>query len=218
MDPAASPRRRKRHRLVGTFRTDEEAARAARAARRADVEAEEVVVDDPEDEVIALRGEQRDEVDEMLVGPAGVSTGGQLKGWLLGIVAGGAIGGIVATPFGLIPFLGLDLIPRLAIAFVAGAFAGGTIGFLVGGSFWPGREGETEPPAPEDGTTVAVHTEDEAKLERAYEELKDSAAERVDREDTEGAVLPPDLRRTGPVSTREDVAKRGLRRPDRSEG
>jgi len=71
-----------------------------------------------------------DEGDGVLVGPGVVTTKSQAKGGLAGITLGGFLGAVVGAILGALIFGGMFGIIVTAVCL---AFAGGTIGVLVGG-------------------------------------------------------------------------------------
>jgi len=86
-----------------------------------------------------------EEGDGVLVGPGVVTTKSQTKGGLAGIFLGGAGGAILGAIIGAFIFPGLI---GIVITAVCGAFAGGTIGVLVGG--FTASEGNVSPNSPAD--------------------------------------------------------------------
>ena len=74
--------------------------------------------------------ELQEEGDGLLVGPGVVTSKSQARGGVAGIVLGGLGGGIIGALIGALIFGGLS---GIVITAVCCAFAGGTIGVLVGG-------------------------------------------------------------------------------------
>jgi hypothetical protein len=103
----------------------------------------------------ALRREQQDEVAESWFG-LGFLTDAQFKGGVAGIVVGALIGAVLFLPLGLIPWSGLALGWRLAIAALCGALAGSTALAMYLGGREPELEGEMQDldDRPSIGTTL----------------------------------------------------------------
>lgn len=139
--------------VVAVFRTPEAAQTAADAARRAG--ASEVRVDSERGDVLSLQSEMRDEMEHTFIGPGNVGpfTKEMSKGLGAGAIIGGLVGAVIALPFVAIDF-GLPLWQRVVIALVVGAFAGSTVGFVLGGGL--GARGPAEPLAAEEGITVVA--------------------------------------------------------------
>lgn len=89
--------------------------------------------------------EMHEEGDGVVVGPGVVTTKSQAKGGLAGITLGGFLGVVIGAILGALIFGGLFGIVITAVCF---AFAGGTIGVLLGGS--KASEGNVSPTSPAD--------------------------------------------------------------------
>ena len=89
--------------------------------------------------------EMNEEGDGVLVGPGVVTTKSQTKGGLAGITLGGFLGAVVGALLGALIFGGMM---GIIITAVACAFAGGTIGVLLGGTF--ASEKNVSPTSPAD--------------------------------------------------------------------
>lgn len=91
-----------------------------------------------------LMNQQFRESNEAWAGPGmGPMTDAQWKGFVLGILVGGALGAILFLPVGLLPIGDMAVGWRMLIAAICGAFAGGTAGVLYFGGRQPELEGET---------------------------------------------------------------------------
>lgn len=103
----------------------------------------------------ALRREQQDEVAQSWSG-FGFLTDGQVKGGVRGAVIGAVLGAILFLPLGLVPWAGLAVGWRLAIAALCGALAGSTVGAVYLGGREPELEGEMQDldDRPSIGTTL----------------------------------------------------------------
>jgi hypothetical protein len=103
----------------------------------------------------ALRHEQQEEAARSWIG-FGSITSAQLKGGLIGIVAGGLVGALLFLPLGLVSWGDLALGWRLGIAALCGALAGSIGLALYLGGREPELEGETldDDDHPSDGTTL----------------------------------------------------------------
>jgi hypothetical protein len=88
-----------------------------------------------------LRRQQRDEAAESWPG-LGSITDAQMKGSIAGIVLGAVVGALIFLPFALLPWGGVGLGARLAIAAVSGAVAGGVALAVYLGGREPERERE----------------------------------------------------------------------------
>lgn len=148
-------------RLVAVFRSRSEAIAAARAAGEAGVPA--VRVGDESDRRAALTAEMHDEVDHTIAGPGNVGpwTFEMSRGMVLGGLVGAAAGLVLALPFAAIGFGGFVAWVRLLVVGVAGALAGGTAGWVVGGGF--GARRDDEPLAAERGVTVSAPASEAAE-------------------------------------------------------
>ena len=98
----------------------------------------------PEERVPTGR-EMAQEGDGAVVGPGLVATKSQSKGGLAGIALGGFLGAIAGAILGAFIFGGIFGIVISAICF---AFAGGTIGVLLGGT--KASEANVSPTSPAD--------------------------------------------------------------------
>lgn len=194
-------------RLVAVFRTQDDAVEAAEAAGRAVDHDGPVRVGDPLDRVAALSGEMREELDHTIAGPGNVGpfTEEMSKGMSVGVLAGGLIGLVLALPFAAIDFGGMAAWTRLLVVALAGALAGGTAGWVIGGGF--GAKRDDEALAAEHGVTVSVPAS--VPAERA---LVASRPVRVDLVDAEGRAIrtlfsqptEPVLRTLGRHAANED--------------
>src|SRR3712207_5877871 len=86
-----------------------------------------------------------EEGDSVLAGPGVVATKSQTRGGIAGISLGGGAGALVGALLGALIFGG---IPGIVITAVCFAFAGGTIGVLVGG--FTNTKGNVSPTSPAD--------------------------------------------------------------------
>jgi hypothetical protein len=112
-----------------------------------------------------LRHEQREEMAQSWLG-FGFLSDAQVKGGLLGIVLGGVVGALVLLPVGLIPWDGLALGWRLAVAALCGALGGSTAAALYLGGREPELEGEMQDvdDRPSIGTTLRdPHTDERGR-------------------------------------------------------
>jgi hypothetical protein len=131
------------------------------AGERKYVSGDEANTDDPD----VLRHEQREEIAESWFG-LGFLTDAQVKGGVWGAVLGGVLGAVLLLPLGLIPWDGLALGWRLALAALCGALAGSTALALYLGGREPELEGETRDvdDRPSIGTTLRdPHTDDRGR-------------------------------------------------------
>lgn len=181
------------HNIVAAFETREQAEAAAEQIRRQTTSAD-VVVDGRADQMVSLKGEMVDEMDNSVAGPAIVPMDEQMSKGAAGGALGGAIAGaIIGAVVGLIPmFHGLTLGTRVIICAVVGAVAGATIGFVAGGGFGDRvttRDGHIEDHpmqasgtdmAAQRGVVVGVHSDSEADIERARAIVRGEAV-RVDK-------------------------------------
>lgn len=143
-------------RWSAVYDTRERAQQAAEAARRAGAPTGEVRIGDELDAVVALQGEMREEMEHTIAAPGNVGpfTKEMTKGMVPGMVLGGAIGAVLALPLAAIELGGWPLWLRLVVAAGIGALVGGTVGWILGGSFGA-RRGD-EPLAAERGVTVTA--------------------------------------------------------------
>jgi hypothetical protein len=182
-------------RIVATFGTTAEADRAIRRLEDAGVSREHVRIDDPSDEIAALEGQSRQEVDEAWAGPAlGAATRGQTKWASMGTLAGGAIGAVLGVFIGFAPIPGLTLIPRLILGAAIGLTAGATIGMIIGGGWGPGVEGETDASDAQRGVTLGVRSKDREEIVRARRILEAEGAVRIDEYGAKGEPRLTDVR------------------------
>ena len=86
-----------------------------------------------------------EEGDSVLVGPGVVATKSQARGGLTGIFLGGAAGAVIGALLGALIFSGTT---GILITAVCLAFAGGTIGVMVGG--FVNTKGNVSPNSPAD--------------------------------------------------------------------
>lgn len=97
------------------------------------------------EERLPTKREMAEEGDGVVVGPGVVTTKSQAKGGLAGIALGGFLGALLGAILGAFIFGGVFGIVITAICF---AFAGGTIGVLLGGA--KASEGNVSPTSPAD--------------------------------------------------------------------
>jgi hypothetical protein len=112
-----------------------------------------------------LRHEQQEEMAKSWYG-LGFMTNAQIKGGLIGAVAGGVIGVVLFLPLGLITWDGVALSWRLGVAALCGALAGSTGLALYLGGREPELEGETQDvdDRPSIGTTLRdPHTDERGR-------------------------------------------------------
>lgn len=168
------PERDHEHELIGVFEDEQAAQEAANAAGGGRV-------GEGRDEQSALRAEMREETDHAFVGPGNVGpfTKEMTKGLLWGTFLAGAIGLLLGLPFGFIPFGDATLVTRLFITGGVGAFAGATLGFVLGGG-WGGADSDKKLAA-ERGVTVAA-----PDTPTTVEALLEKGPIRVDRVRTDG--------------------------------
>lgn len=187
--------------LVAVYEDEQQASRAAEAARRAG--ARTVRVGAEPDRVSALQAEMRDEVDQSFLGPGTTFTKDMTKGVLALSLVAGAIGAVLAAPIGLIEFGDMALWTRVLLCAVVGALVAGTVGFVIGGSFGARRPGEEL--AAERGVAVAAENAQAVRDALAAEhplrlDVFGATAEPLEAVHTEddepdGAGLPYDLGR-----------------------
>jgi hypothetical protein len=177
-------------RVQATYPDRDEAERAAGRARDAGLR---VRVDDPVDERAVLRAEMRDEVESTVVGAGNIGpfTKGMTKGIVRWVPVAAGIGAVVGALVGLLPWgFGMSTLSRLLLGAAIGLVAGGTAGFVAGGSFYPQKHDDPQLDA-ERGVTVSVEVRDEADAERARELLAQRDALRLDETDEGGAPVRP---------------------------
>lgn len=168
-------------RLVATFARRERAEAAVRELEGAGVGRDRIAVEGRVDEVIALRGEEHQQVENSWAAPAvGLTTPGQTRGSLVWTIVGAVVGAVIGLLLAFIPIGGFSFGARLVVAAIVGAVAGGTVGLIAGGGVGPGRSGEMRPPAAQRGTTVGVRVEDPNDTDRVKRLLQQHGPERVD--------------------------------------
>lgn len=162
-------------RVVAVFPDEATARRAADEARRNG--AQDVAVDDPQDDVRALVGEMREETAESWAGPSVAVYTPEVARHIPGPTAAAAlIGAVIALPMAFVVDGGLSLGLRLVLAAISGAVGGGTIGFLAGG-YLGARRRATRDLADERGVVVGMRGGNPA----AVQALAGAGAMRVDR-------------------------------------
>lgn len=162
-------------RVVAVFPDEATAQRAADRARRSG--AQNVAVNDPNDDVRALVGEMREETSESWAGPSVAIYTPEMARHIPGPTAAFALAGaVLALPMAFLVADGVSLTARLIIAAVCGAVGGGTIGFLAGG-FLGARRRATRDLADERGVVVGMQGGNAA----AVRALANAGAMRVDR-------------------------------------
>jgi len=210
--------RAERYNVIAAFPDDTHADGAVRQLTRAGVREAEVHVLHPGrdggfDARAALRGEMQDEVVQGFAGPAvGFVTPAQAEGAFIGTFAGIAGGAVLGAIVGLLWIaLSHSAVPdatRLVIAIIAFAIGGAAAGFVAGGALKPRVEAEHVDPASqldekhltaERGTVVALHLHDRGTLDRAYDILNASGAERIDAVNADGTPLPPQAEHPRPA-------------------
>jgi hypothetical protein len=158
-------------RIVAVF-PDEAAAEQAAAEAR-DRGARNVAIDDPNDDVKSLMGEMREETSESWAGPSiGVFTPEMARHIPGPTAACALLGALLALPLAFLDF-GAG---RLILCAFAGAAAGGTIGFLLGGYLGARRRANLDL-AEERGVVVGIQGGNAA----AAEALVAAGPMRVDR-------------------------------------
>jgi hypothetical protein len=142
-------------RLVGVYRDDATARRAAETARSAGGERVEIGAED--DRIAALRGEMRQEMGDAWAGPSvGIYTKEMARSVTKWTAAGIGIGVLLLLPVAFFAFEDLSLVARLFAAACTGAFGGGAIGFLFGGGFFEVRRKARDELAAEQGVVVGA--------------------------------------------------------------
>ena len=171
-------------RLIGVYRDDEAAARAAEAAERSG--ARNVVCGARVDAVDSLQNEMREEMEHTFVGPGSVgpfdkeSTKGMAR-WVPACTIGAMV---LSIPLAFIEMGSLGFATRLGIVLACAATAGSTVGFLAGmamggkrsGDRTEGTEGKgidrrIQPMAAEEGVVVGATVD-----ERVSEKVADAMA------------------------------------------
>ena len=167
LDPNSTPNER----IVAVFPDEAAAERAAAEARNRG--ARNVAIDDPNDDVKALMGEMREETSESWAGPSiGIFTPEMARHKPGPTAASALVGALLALPLALLDFG----IARLILCAFAGAAAGGTIGFLLGGYLGARRRANLDL-AEERGVVVGIQGGNAA----AAEALVAAGPMRVDR-------------------------------------
>ena len=162
-------------RIVAVFPDEATAERAAEQARRKG--GQNVVVNDPDDEVRALVGEMREETSESWAGPSIAIYTPEMARHIPGPTAAAALlGAVAAIPLAFLVGGDVSLMARLILAAVCGAVGGGTIGFLAGG-FLGARRRSTLDLAEERGVVVGL----QGGQPDAVNALIGAGAMRVDR-------------------------------------
>lgn len=182
--------------VVAVFRDRSSADRAVREATGAGVPAGDVTVDRGQDDVAALRGEMRQEIEDTVAGPGvGSVTREMRQGFVLTIPIGAIAGAVLGILLGLLPFGG-SLGLRLAIGAVVGAVAGSVAAFVMGGAL--GAKSPAVPLAADRGVTVRVACWDADQASLVAERLSALNPVRVD-------LLTAFDQPSGTVSTEEDT-------------
>lgn len=140
-------------RLIAVYESEQQARAAAEAARRAGA-SDDIRIGAPEDRIVAVEAEMREDLDQSVVPGAGPFTKDMTKGVTLGTVVGGAVGLVCALPFAAINFGDWPLWARLVTVAIVGVAVGATVGFLIGGYFGAERPGE--PLVTERGVILSV--------------------------------------------------------------
>ncbi|HJP64702.1 MAG TPA: hypothetical protein VKA30_00190 [Actinomycetota bacterium] len=186
--------------VVGVFRDRAGAERAVAALRQAGMGSATIRIDRERDEVTSLRGEMREEVDQMVTGPGvgGVTKEAQ-RTLARTVPLFAAIGAVVLLPLAFLP-IDLHWAARLILAALVGAVAGSVYGFVVGGGL--GMKRPTASLAAERGVTVAVRAANPDEAERVVDEMKRLDPIRVDLTTLEGDP-------TAMATTEEEQAETG---------
>lgn len=186
--------------LAATFPDAASAERAA-AVVRDEERAASVAVGTRGAEREALYAEMRDEVEATVVGAGNVGpfTKGMTKGIVTWVPIGTIAGALIGLLFGFVPWPNVGTGLRFVIWAVAGAFAGATAGFVVGGLAKPREEEEGEELEAEAGVNVSVVSQDPAVLERVRSILERHGASRVQALGPGGPRGPSDEDATRPV-------------------
>ena len=187
--------------IRATYRSRAEARRAADGVR---TEGFEPTMDAEGEERAVLRAEMRDEVESAVVGPGNVGpfTKGMTKGIVAGVPLAAVVGGILGALVGLIPWgSGLSTLLRVALGLGIGAFAGATVGFVLGGFLRSRRDREgSEPLAAERGSIVSVRTTTEEEARRVRNLLDAGSPIRIDETAHGAPVGPSSEEKQKPVS------------------
>lgn len=188
-------------RLIGVYRDDEAASRAAEAAERNG--ARNVVRGARVDAVDSLQNEMREELEHTIVGPGSVgpfdkeSTKGMAR-WVPACTIGAMV---LSVPLAFIKMGDLAFATRLGIVLACAAAAGSTVGFVAGmamggrrtGDRTAGTEGKgvnrrIQPMAAEEGVVVGV-TVDEQSSERVADAMAEFDPIRLDKAGMHGEPL-----------------------------
>jgi len=142
--------------VVAVFRNRPSADEAIRQSVALGVPVSAIHQDDPEDQVAALRGEMREELEHTIIGPGpvGPATKEQTKALRVSLPVATAIGAAVGILFGFLPIGHAAIGLRVLIGAICGAVAGATVGLVLGGGL--GAKEPAEPLAAERGVTVRV--------------------------------------------------------------
>lgn len=186
--------------LTATFEDRAAADRAAAAVREAGLDVS-VSVGAEGDERAALDAEMRDEVEATVVGAGNVGpfTKGMTKGLVVWVPIATVAGILVGLLFGFLPWPDVPTTLRFIIWGIAGAFAGATAGFVIGGFAKPRELEEGEHLDAESGVVVGVHATRPEPLEAARTILERHGATRADAVGPGGPRGPGDEDATRPV-------------------
>ena len=139
-------------RTVGVY-ADEASARAAAADARA--RGADVRIGDDDDMRSALRGEMRQETDDLIVGPGMPGfTKEMTRNIVPWSIIGSLLGALVLLPFAFMRWGDTSLVQRMVWMVVSGVFFGGTIGFMLAGIL--GSRSQNKAPAAQRGVTVSA--------------------------------------------------------------
>ncbi len=117
---------------------------------------------------IERRERRREQVDEAAESWPGLGsiTDAQMKGSIAGIVFGAVVGALLFLPFALLPWGGMGVGARTAIAALCGAVAGGVALAVYLGGREPEREGEVTGTQGTEGTERAEGTYTRRRVRR----------------------------------------------------
>lgn len=196
---------RKRYNVVAAFEQRQRAEEAVDSLERGGIPRAEMDIRSPGagdgDRRAESYAEMHDEVDGSFAGPSLFATGDQAKGALIGLVPASLVGAMVGLVVGLVWAMagsaGSDAF-RILLPTIAFAVGGATAGFVAGGALKPRLSGQRDDArAFDDARTqaersvlVAVHTDDEQRLERAAGVLRQMQPERMDFVHADGTPLP----------------------------
>lgn len=139
-------------RTVGVY-ADEASARAA--AEAAGARGADVRIGDPDDMRSVLRGEMRQEGEDLIAGPGMPGfTKEMTKGIVPWSIIGSIVGALVLLPFAFLRWGQTSLSMRIALIIGTGVFFGGTIGFMVAGIL--ATRSQNKAPAAQRGVTVSA--------------------------------------------------------------